>query len=80
MVGTLLGTAAATFAAVFAIAGHALASLKATGTATPFGGPVPVRVAHIGRIDIDLARPGGGTLRRVHCVGATAASRCFVAR
>ncbi len=49
-----------------------------TGVGTPFGGTVPVHIAHVGRIDRDLEPPGSAGLRRVTCVGA-AGSACFVA-
>ena len=80
MAGTLVGTAVASFAAAVAIAGHTLAASPAAGTVTPFGGPVPVRLARIGRIDVDFRGSGGVALRRVRCAGATPASQCFVSR
>lgn len=48
---------------------------------SPFGGSTPVHIAHVGRIELDLAGPAGeGTLARVRCVVATPGTACFVAR
>lgn len=82
MVGTVIGMAAAAAAAVIALAGHAFGtSPAATVPVSPFGGSVPVHIAHVGRIDVDLATPGSAGLRRVSCAGAAAATTaCFVAR
>ena len=47
---------------------------------TSFGGSVPIRIAHIGRIDVDLDPTGHGSLLRVDCVGSPAVgTECFVA-
>lgn len=47
---------------------------------SPFGGPVPVRIAHVGHIEVDLASPGAGSLAQVRCSGAAAGTACFVGR
>jgi hypothetical protein len=72
-------------AAVIATAATAAASAPAgqapSGPISNFGGPRPVRVAHVGRIEIDLERSGAAGLRRIRCAGiAPGLADCFVAR
>jgi hypothetical protein len=81
MVGGVIGAAGLAAAASIAFAGHALStSPAATGTVSPFGGSVPVRLAHVGRIELDLERAPAAGLRRVPCASGAATSACFVAR
>lgn len=81
MVGAVLGMAAAAAAAVIALAGHAVGTDRpAAGTVSPFGGSVPVRLSHVGHIDVDLEAPAGSALRPVTCAGTSGAgTQCFVA-
>jgi hypothetical protein len=80
MVGTtLVGTAAAAAAAAVALAGHVVGVSPTAGTVSPFGGSQPVRIAHVGRIDVDLEHSSSAGLRRVPCAGGETASTCFVA-
>ncbi len=82
MVGTVIGMAAAAAAAVIALAGHAFGtSTAATVPVSPFGGSVPVHIARVGHIDVDLALSGSAGLRQVSCAGAAAGTTvCFVRR
>lgn len=79
IVGSLFGTAAAAVAASIALAGHSLGSSPAPGTVSPFGGSVPVHIAHVGHIEVDLESSGGAGLRKVRCAGGPAGSSCYVA-
>jgi hypothetical protein len=80
MVGTVIGIAAAAAAAVIALAGHALGTTSpASGAVSPFGGSVPVHIAHVGHIDVDLQGAGSSGLRGVRCATGPATSSCFVA-
>lgn len=67
--------------AVLAASGALGGALKAQPVArapqSPFGGSVPVHIAHVGHIDVDLG-PAGGRLARVACAGAGADTACFV--
>ena len=79
MVGTLIGVAAAAAAAVIALAGHAFGTSPASGAVSPFGGSVPVHIAHVGHIEVDLERSSAVGLRSVRCAGAASGAACFVA-
>ena len=80
MPGVVLAATVGVAAAVGATAGHAFGGQSSSGTVSPFGGPVPVHIAHVGRIDVDVG-PAGGALRRVRCAAARGgAVTCFVAR
>jgi hypothetical protein len=79
MVGTLIGTAAAAAAAAAAIAGHAVGTSPATGTVSPFGGSVPVHIAHVGHIDVALGSSRAVGLRQVRCAANSATLTCYVA-
>jgi hypothetical protein len=80
MVGTVIGAAGVAAAASIALAGHAVATSPAAGTVSPFGGSVPVHVAHVGRIELDLEQPpAAGRLRKVPCPAGAATLACFVA-
>jgi hypothetical protein len=46
---------------------------------SPFGAAVPVRIARVGRIELDLEPAGTGDLRRIPCAGAPAGTSCSVA-
>lgn len=79
MFAAVIGGACAVVAAGAAFGGHLLDSRSASGTITPFGGPVAVRVAHVGRIDVDLEAGTGHALRRVACAGpAGRTTACYV--
>ena len=78
MVGTVIGMAAAAAAAVIALAGHALGTSPASGPVSPFGGSVPVHIAHVGHIDVDLQGPSATGLHRVRCAVGPATTSCFV--
>jgi len=80
MIGAITGTAAAAAAAAIALGGNVLGSGSRTVPATPFGGPAPVRIAHVGRIDVDLEPAGTAGLHRVACAGAGGSTACFVVR
>jgi len=45
---------------------------------SPFGGSVPVHIAQIGHIEVDLRSAPAGRLARVRCSGAQAGTACFV--
>jgi hypothetical protein len=45
---------------------------------TPFGASVPVHIAHVGHIDVDLVSAGTGSLSRVQCGRSAAGTACFV--
>ena len=71
--------AAAAAAAVIALAGHALGTTSpASGPVSPFGGSVPVHIAHVGHIDVDLQGGSSTGLRRVRCAAGPATNSCFV--
>lgn len=81
MAGTILGVAAAAAAAAIALAGHVGGTHPAAGTVSPFGGPVPVHIARVGHIEVDLEAPAPARLRRVGCAGPSGpGTACFVAR
>ena len=71
---------AAVVAVVVALAGQAFGAVQSTVATSSFGGPVPVYVAHVGRIDVDLESGGAGRLLRVACDNATAGTACFLVR
>ena len=79
IIGTVFGTAAAAVAASVALAGHTLGSPASAGTVSPFGGSVPVHIAHVGHIEVDLERSSAVGLRSVRCAGAARGAACFVA-
>lgn len=65
--------------ASLAVAGGVLGSARPQGPAGAFGALVPVRIAHVGRIEIDLRANDAGGLRRVSCArGSLATTSCFV--
>jgi hypothetical protein len=70
---------AAMVVAVVWAANVAWAEPHAAPVGSPFGGTVTVHIAHVGRIDADLAPSGSGGLRQVPCFGDSE-SACFVAR
>jgi hypothetical protein len=79
MVAAVIGSACALVAAGAAFGGHLLDPVSASGAVTPFGGPVAVHVAHVGRIDVDLEAGAGHALRRVTCASAAGrATACYV--
>jgi hypothetical protein len=81
MAGPLLGIAAAVAAGALALAGQVAGAPASSGPVTPFGGSVPVHVAHAGAIDVDLGPQGAGSLRPVPCAGAARpGTTCFVSR
>jgi len=80
MIGAITGTAAATAAAAIALGGNVLGAAPQTRPATPFGGSAPVRIAHVGRIDVDLESSGAAGLHRVACADAAGSTACFVVR
>lgn len=84
MVGTLLGSvfgmAAAALAASVALAGHTLVSTPDPGIVSPFGGSMPVHIAHVGHIDVDLESSSSAGLRKVPCASGLHGIACFVAR
>jgi hypothetical protein len=48
-------------------------------SAAGFGGSEPVRITHVGHIEVDLEPSGETQLRRVACAGASiATTACFV--
>jgi len=74
-------------AAVVVTAGTAMASSVGVSSTPPqseqttsFGGPDPVRVTRVGRIEVDLEAAGAATLRRIRCAGVPASTACFVSR
>jgi hypothetical protein len=71
--------------AVIATAATAAASAPAgqapSGPVSSFGGPGLVRIAHVGRIEVDLERSSFAGLRRIRCAGISPGlADCFVAR
>lgn len=81
MAGFLLSGAVAVAAAALALVGHALGTQPATVPVSAFGGSVPVHIAHVGRIDVDLESTGSQRLQRVSCSGLSGSgTACFVSR
>jgi hypothetical protein len=81
MVGAIVGAAAAAAAAAIALTGHVMGGTitPATGTVSPFGGSVPVHIARIGHIEVDLEGSGArASLQRVRCATASGTLACFV--
>ena len=70
MAGFLLSGAVAIAAAALAIVGKAVGTQPATVPVSAFGGSVPVHIAHVGRIDVDLEAAGSQQLQRVHVLRA----------
>ena len=68
----------AVLAATGALGGALRAQPGSSPQPSPFGGSVPVHIARLGHIDVDLS-PAGAGLARVRCVGAGAGTACFVA-
>ena len=79
MAGVLLSGAVAVAAAAVALVGKAAGTQPATVPVSAFGGSVPVHIAHVGHIDVDLEASSGAGLRRVRCVSASGRTACFVA-
>ena len=77
MVGTA-SLAAVLGAGLAAAAASAVGTTTDTPTQSPFGGRAAVHIAHVGRIDVDLA-PGVGVLIRVPCVGSAPGTACYLA-
>jgi len=74
-----VGTVVAVVAGILAVAGGALGSQPVTGPVSAFGGPVPVHIAHVGRIDVDLEPAAANGLRRVRCAGTSDGTTvCYV--
>lgn len=67
-------------AATAAFGGHVFDSTPAAGTVTPFGGPVPVTIAHVGHIDVDLEPGRSSSLSRVACFDGAVGASCYVGR
>ena len=81
MAGFLLSGAVAVAAAAVALAGQALRPQPASVPVSAFGGSVPVHIAHVGRIDVDLESAGSQRLQRVTCSGLSGTgTACFVSR
>ena len=76
MVGTV-SSAALLAGAVIAAAASGPGTSSDTGVQSVFGGSRAVRIAHVGRLEVDVA-PGAGVLRRIPCVGAPAGTACYV--
>jgi len=77
--GSVVGMAAATLAATVALAGQAAGSASGPpGTVSPFGGSVPVRIAHVAHIEVDLEPATTARLERVTCAGSRNGSACYV--
>ena len=77
-----LGKAALALATT-AFAAAASSTGPSAGTHPPvssFGSSVPVPIAHVGHIEVDLAPGGAGRLQRVTCAGAPLGTDCFVGR
>jgi len=57
-----------------------LASLApaASFAVTPFGGFEPIRIAHVGAIEVDLQPGNPRRLRWLPCVAAAAGTTCFI--
>ena len=66
-------------AAVLALAGKAAGMQPAAVPASAFGGSVPVHIAQVGHIDVDLEASSSAGLRRVRCLSASGRTACFVA-
>lgn len=80
MVGAL-PKLAAVIATATAVAASTPASQQPSGPISNFGGPRPVRVAHVGRIEVDLERSNFAGLRHIRCAGiAPGLADCFVTR
>lgn len=80
LVGAVFGTAAAAVAASVALAGHTLGASPDPVTVSPFGGPVAVHIAHVGRIEVDLESSSSAGLRKVRCASGLNGDSCFVSR
>lgn len=79
MAGPLLSAAVAVAAAAVALAGKVAGTQPAVVPVSPFGGSVPVKIAHVGHIEVDLEAGGPGSLQRVACAGiAGRATACYV--
>jgi hypothetical protein len=79
--GFLLSGAVAVAAAALALAGKAAGTQPAAVPMSAFGGSVPVHIAHVGRIDVDLEPAGPQRLQRVTCSGLSGTgTACFVSR
>lgn len=78
----MVGLSAATFATLLAVAVALAGTAPSSGQVSgPFGGPMPVHLAHVGHIEVDLEPGRVAGLRRVPCAGvASPLASCFVAR
>jgi hypothetical protein len=79
MVGASFSMLLAISAAAGAIAGHANGMNPAAVTMSPFGGSVPVHIAHVGHIEVALGNSGAARLKQVRCATDSAALSCYVA-
>ena len=80
MAAVLIGAEVAVVTAIAAAGAHLLGAQQYKGPVTPFGGPVAVRIAHVGGLDVDLGPAGPSSLERVRCAGlADRATTCYVA-
>lgn len=80
IIGSVFGTAAAAVAASLALAGHTVGASPSPGPVSPFGGSVPVHIAHVGHIDVDLQSSSSAGLRKVRCAATQSGYSCFVGR
>jgi len=77
----LLSAAVAVAAGALALVGKAVGPAAAPVPMSPFGGSVPVHIAHVGHIEVDLeSSPASSRLDRVRCAGAARGTACFVSR
>ena len=65
---------------MLALVGKAVGMPPAHAPVSPFGASVPVHVAHVGHIEVDVEGSAGPTsLLRVRCAGAVGAgTACYV--
>ena len=75
--GRLLTTAV--LAAGGALSGALGAQHGSAVRQSPFGDSVPVHIARVGHIEVDLGSASAGRLARVRCFGASTGTDCFVA-
>jgi hypothetical protein len=66
-------------------ASAAIAGAPSAGSPSPgssaFGGPVPIHLARVGHIEIDIGPAGSAGLRQVRCAfSAAPGTTCFVGR
>ena len=70
----LLAAGVSTVAPAFVGSSNEPGSTPASG----FGASVPVHIAHVGRIDVDLVPTASLSLRRVRCALADSGTTCYV--